>query len=249
MDKQKIFWGLAVGAFAFAAGFCAFCTAPKEPVVMTYQTSSVEKQTTVQGVTEPVTKPAQTQSARTTAVTAASTVTAVTEAQAPERNLNLASEADLQRVSGIGAALAAAIVAYRSELGGFTYRAQLLEISGIGETLLERIMAEFEIPDEQPPPDEPATPAPQDVPEVSDVPAEPEILRYNANTVTREELLTLPDMTEARADAILDMRSRLGAYHGIYEIVLADGISGEYFERVLRVYLYVEGDPYSDIPT
>lgn len=248
MEKHKIIWIFAVGAIALAAGFCALCAVPQAPVVMTYQTSSAEKQTG----TEPPAHSALTTTARTTAVTTVSVTAAVTETQAPpERNINLASESDLQRVPGIGAALAAAIVAYRTELGGFTYRAQLLDISGIGETLLERIMADFEIPDELPPPDVPDMPAPQDVPDlpvVSDPPAEPEILRYNVNTVTREELLTLPDMTEARADAILDLRCRLGEYHGIYEIMLADSISGEYFETVLHVYLYVEGDPYSDVP-
>ena len=64
-------------------------------------------------------------------------------------------------------------------------------------------------------------------------------------TVTREELLTLPEMTEAKADAILTLRNNLEEFHGIYEISLAEGISGEYFERVLIHYLYIEGDPYS----
>ena len=68
---------------------------------------------------------------------------------------------------------------------------------------------------------------------------------YDLNTVTREQLLTIPEMTEARTDAILAMRSELKGYYSVYELTLADGISGEYFEKVLIRYLYVEGDPNS----
>ena len=50
-------------------------------------------------------------------------------------------------------------------------------------------------------------------------------------------------MTEAKADAILALRDQLGQFRGIYEVGLAEGISGEYFEHVLIHYLYIEGDP------
>lgn len=255
MDKQKLIWMLAAGAIVLAAGICAYQSVPKEPVVMTYQAAGVTAESVTEAIcvqtqTSTQTKPAQTTAVRTSVTEAAA---AETEIPAPQvRDLNLAAEADLQRVSGIGPALAGEIVAYRTALGGFTYRGQLLEISGIGETLLARIMEEFEIPNEQPPPADiplPDEPVPPDIqPEMPPETEPPSVPHYNANTVTREELLTLPEMTEARADAILTMRERLGEYHGIYEIMLADGISGEYFERVLHVYLYVEGDPYSDVP-
>ena len=52
-------------------------------------------------------------------------------------------------------------------------------------------------------------------------------------------------MTESKADAILAMRGELKGYYSVYELTLADGISGEYFEQVLSRYLYVEGDPNS----
>lgn len=167
----------------------------------------------------------------------------------PEYNLNRATVIDLKRVDGIGDTLAEAIIAKRTALGGFTSRMELCEIDGIGEELMLRVMAEFEIPDEIAQ-SEPISPAPEytDAPEI--LPEEPVYYNktYDANTVTREELLTLPDMTVEMADAILTMRSNLKGYHGIYEISLAEGVPGDYFEYTLKQYLYIVGDPYSVAP-
>lgn len=216
--------------------------------MMSYQTQPAAA---VTELTQPEPElPAQSERRKIQITTRMTTVTAITETTAlkpAEHNLNLADAADLQRVSGIGAALAEAIIADREQRGGFIYRAQLLEISGVGEQLLSRIMDEFEIPDEQPPPAAEVL-TEHDEPTEEVIAESPQVYYYNANTVTREELLTLPDMTEQCADAILAMRESLGSYHGIYEIMLAEGISGAYFENVLHEYLYVEGDPNSRKP-
>lgn len=47
-------------------------------------------------------------------------------------NLNTASEAELTTLSGVGKVTAAAIIAHREEIGGFTSVQQLLDVSGIG---------------------------------------------------------------------------------------------------------------------
>jgi competence protein ComEA len=54
-------------------------------------------------------------------------------------SLNRASLAELQRLPGIGAKRAAAIVELRQRLGGFRRTSDLLRIKGIGPRLLERI--------------------------------------------------------------------------------------------------------------
>jgi competence protein ComEA len=54
-------------------------------------------------------------------------------------NLNRASVAELQRLPGIGAKRAAAIVELRERLGKFRRASDLLRIKGIGPRLLERI--------------------------------------------------------------------------------------------------------------
>lgn len=54
-------------------------------------------------------------------------------------NINAASETELDELPGVGPAIAAAIVAYRTESGGFTSVDELLEVRGIGEAKLAEI--------------------------------------------------------------------------------------------------------------
>ena len=55
-------------------------------------------------------------------------------------NLNLASAVDIaEAIDGVGEVRAAAIVALREQLGGFTKLEQLLDIKGINEGTLSRI--------------------------------------------------------------------------------------------------------------
>lgn len=59
--------------------------------------------------------------------------------QAVKVHLNSATEAELQTLPQVGPAIAARILAYRSENGPFTAVDELLEVSGIGEVTLEQI--------------------------------------------------------------------------------------------------------------
>jgi competence protein ComEA len=54
-------------------------------------------------------------------------------------NINTATAAELETLSGIGEVLAATIVEYRTENGPFTSVDQLVDVSGIGEATLEEI--------------------------------------------------------------------------------------------------------------
>jgi competence protein ComEA len=54
-------------------------------------------------------------------------------------NLNTADEATLQReLSGVGAAKAKAIVAYREANGAFASADELLEVKGIGKAIFDK---------------------------------------------------------------------------------------------------------------
>lgn len=61
------------------------------------------------------------------------------EAAAALVELNSATEDELSALPGIGAKTAAAIVAFRQEIGGFRYPEELLLINGIGEGRLNAI--------------------------------------------------------------------------------------------------------------
>lgn len=60
-------------------------------------------------------------------------------------NLNTAQLEELCTLSGIGDAKAEAILAYRNEIGGFSSIEQLKNVTGIGESLFERIKARIYI--------------------------------------------------------------------------------------------------------
>ncbi|MGV3249813.1 helix-hairpin-helix domain-containing protein [Streptococcus suis] len=71
--------------------------------------------------------------------------TTASSAMSPEEkstslvNLNMATEADLQTISGIGAKRAADIIAYREANGGFKSVNDLNNVSGIGDKTMESI--------------------------------------------------------------------------------------------------------------
>ena len=60
-------------------------------------------------------------------------------------NLNTASVAELCTLRGIGEAKAEAILAYRTELGGFSSIEQIKEVTGIGEGLFNQIKSSIYI--------------------------------------------------------------------------------------------------------
>ncbi len=60
-------------------------------------------------------------------------------------DLNLASEAELSRLEGIGSVTASAIVEYRESISPFASVDELIYVSGIGSSTLERLMPYIEV--------------------------------------------------------------------------------------------------------
>ncbi|HFU4116704.1 TPA: helix-hairpin-helix domain-containing protein [Streptococcus suis] len=73
------------------------------------------------------------------ASTTASSALSQEEKSTSQVNLNTATEADLQTISGIGAKRAADIIAYREANGGFKSVDDLNNVSGIGDKTMESI--------------------------------------------------------------------------------------------------------------
>jgi len=167
-----------------------------------------------------------------------------TTAHVLNTDLNTAQADDLCTVEGIGETLAQRILDVRTRLGGFTYREQLLEIRGIGNGLLERIMEHFVIPGEQKSPQslppETTLPDPEPESEVTDVTTVQERPFLEMNQMTLEQLRTVPGMTEQAAADILDMRAKIQYYSHPYELLLIESLDHDWIVSVLDCF-YVTG--------
>lgn len=251
--KQEWIIAAGLGAVLVTVMITLLMRQPAQPVIISVQTETPPVSEIGTEQSAAVRTVPRTEAAAASSVSTSRTVQSkdeVLQLTTPDYNLNTADEAALQEVSGVGAVLAAEIIAYRDAAGGFVRRSQLLEVSGIGETLAERIMERFYIPDEQPEPEqeppEQADPEPECPAETETAPAEmqeqkPE--RIGLNSADRDALMRLPDMTEALADEILALRERLGGYQDVHELLLIPDIRGKYaayFEHTLKEYLYIE---------
>lgn len=254
--SRYLLCGLAAAGMLTAVFLAGKQNTPQDDLTVRTQSANVRAMPQNNAQTTK-TAPAQTTktAASETGTTAAET-TESTAATALIRDLNQADVNALMRVQGIGEKLASEIIACRDAHGGFTRRSQLMEIYGIGETLMESIMREFEIVGELP---EPETAAPPETlppetepPETSAETTQTSTVTtealppapQNLNEIGREALLEIPGMTEALADQILDLRGQIGEFRTVFEIALLDGIGEAFITETLCPYLYVEGDTY-----
>ena len=140
-------------------------------------------------------------------------------------NINTATSEELQSLSGIGEAKAAAIIAYREEHGAFSDISEIMNVSGIGEKIFERIRDSITVGEYTRPSEETSQ---SDDTEQS---APPTAL-ININTATSEELQALSGIGEAKAAAIIAYREEHGAFGDISEIMNVSGIGEKIFEKI-----------------
>ena len=150
-------------------------------------------------------------------------------------DINTAEKEELTKLKGIGEYLANEIISYRDEYGGFNNIEEIMNVNGIGEKIFAEI-AEFiyvenpvyssdEEVSEEIVPDEPE---PETICE--DIPQETEItlescIPININTADREILMLLPNVTEETADEIIELRSSLGGFSHVYELIYLKSLS------------------------
>ncbi len=155
-------------------------------------------------------------------------------------DLNTASADELCLLPDIGEVTAAAIVAYREQIGGFTNRQQLMNIHGIGEKTYARISPHLYLENEQPLPEE-TVPVQTEPPELVPIePTEPpEIPMINLNTATAEDLLILPECDKTLAQNIIDLREAIHGFSNPLELLYAEGMTPEIY-RQWQYYLTTE---------
>lgn len=125
--------------------------------------------------------------------------------------INSASADDLTKINGIGPAFAKWIVEYRSKLGGFTKKEQLLEVYKIDAEKYTLI--------------EPYIRVDQAI-----------IKPIKLNSISVEELKKHPYLNWNKANSIVKIRDRKGGFKSIYEIKESVLIDEECFEN-LKAYL------------
>ena len=141
-------------------------------------------------------------------------------------NINTATSEELQALSGIGEAKAAAIIAYREEHGAFSDISEIMNVSGIGEKIFGNIRDSITTGGNS-----------STNTETSQVPASgpsvpSEEVLININTATSEELQALSGIGEAKAAAIIAYREEHGAFNDISGIMDVSGIGEKIFEKI-----------------
>lgn len=155
-------------------------------------------------------------------------------------NLNTATAEELCLLPEIGEKTAEAIVTYRTQIGGFFNKLQLLEISGIGEMTYRVIECYVYVENERPIPET----IPTEIPETQPyIPESTEPFMINLNTASVEDLLKLPDCSESTAQEILVLRNNLHGFSNTLEINFAESVTTELY---LKWESYLAVDEYGN---
>jgi competence protein ComEA len=144
-------------------------------------------------------------------------------------DLNKATEVELDRLPGVGPALARAIVESRQQEGPFRSLRDLRRVPGLGQKKVSQL--------------EPYTTLPESV--VGDVtagmdgdagrlpaPAKARPARVNLNRASAEELETLPGIGPARARAIIRWREEHGRFRKVEDVLGVPGVGPATLERL-----------------
>lgn len=158
-------------------------------------------------------------------------------------NINTASREELMLLNGIGEVTADSIIAYRNDSGGFNNIEELMNVSGIGQAKFDAVKDHVFVEDpvypvqeevrEQPEYlSESETEVTEEIPPETEVSAESETsltledcAPININTAEVDELMLLPYIDRETADEIISIRSQIGAYSHVYEILLVESLT------------------------
>ena len=141
---------------------------------------------------------------------------------------NHASEVELDRLPGVGPALARAIVRSRQQDGPFRSLDDLRRVPGLGEKKIEQLAAHTAL---APPADKRGGAV--DV--IESVPAPAAVGRpgrINLNRATVEELVGLPGIGPAKAGAIVRWREERGRFRKLEDVLGVPGIGSATLERL-----------------
>ena len=151
---------------------------------------------------------------------------------------NTATEEDLDRVPGVGPAVAGRIVQMRLDRGPFTEADDLLSVPGVGPATLARIAPYLELPAHarggstriRPPPSSSIPGRERNTALGNSTLARSD--RIDVNRATREELERLPGVGPVTAERIVTLREDLGKFRAVEELRAIRGIGSVTIERL-----------------
>ena len=147
---------------------------------------------------------------------------------------NTAGEEDLDRLPGVGPALAERIVRTRQDRGPFAEPADLLSVPGVGPATLARITPYLEWSNR------PRIGRSARSPRPAQDPAAAKPHRLDLNRASREELERLPGVGPVIAERILTFREEMGRFRGLEELQSVRRIGSATIER-LRPFVIIGG--------
>jgi len=130
-------------------------------------------------------------------------------------DLNIATQTQLQEVPGIGPALSARIISYRSKLGGFSVDKQLLSVWGLSESLVANVLGSFTV----------KTPK--------------EIKQIAVNTASASDIATISGISYDLAKQIWEFRVLRQKITSLSELQKIEGMTTSKY-ALIELYLHVE---------
>lgn len=144
---------------------------------------------------------------------------------------NTAAEEDLDRLPGVGPAVAGRIVQTRRERGPFTGPQDLLSVPGVGPATLAKIAPFLEWSSQ------PRTGRAAGPPRLAPNQAAVRSVRVDLNRASREDLESLPGVGPVIAERILRLRQELGRFREVDELRSVRGIGPATIERIRSVVM------------
>ena len=130
-------------------------------------------------------------------------------------DLNKATSADLQYISGIGEKTAERIIQYRSKLQGFTLNEQLYEVWGLQKEIADKTLETFTVKQK------------------------PIIKTVNINSLSFKELLRIPYMNYTLCKKIFDYKDEVAEIQKISELKNIEDFPLDIYNRLV-LYLHAE---------
>jgi competence ComEA-like helix-hairpin-helix protein len=127
-------------------------------------------------------------------------------------DLNVATEQELKRISGIGDILARRIINFRNSLGGFMTAEQLYDVYGLEEDVVGRALNYFKVI------------------------KKPLIKKININTASAEQISQLTYIKIDLANRIVTYRDRYGSFLSYTELTKIEDFPADKIDRI-RLYL------------